>query len=109
MKTKKQSIMKIRNVIKMVLVVLALMLAPGKQAQAATVIPATTPEERAMQLEKRLNEIKAIDPKTLSRGEKRALRGEVKAIKKEMKTISGGVYLSVGALILIVLLLILLL
>jgi hypothetical protein len=36
------------------------------------------------------------------------LRGEVKQIKKEMKALSGGVYISIGALILIALLLILL-
>ena len=41
--------------------------------------------------------------------EKKGLWKEVKGIKKEMKEISGGVYLSVGAIIIIILLLILLL
>jgi hypothetical protein len=65
--------------------------------------------ERIHQLESRLNEIKAMDTRQMTRAERRELRAEVKTIKKEMDGISGGVYLSVGALILIALLLILLL
>lgn len=57
----------------------------------------------------RLDEIKAMDKSTLNKSEKRQLRKEVREIKKEMNGISGGVYLSVGAIIVIVLLLILLL
>lgn len=74
--------------------------------------PATTPETpetRAVHLQSRLEEIKAIDHQTLSRGERKALRREVREIKKELAAVGGGVYLSVGALILIILLLILLL
>ena len=63
----------------------------------------------AMQLKERLDEIRALDSRTLSVSEKRALRKEVKSIKKELAVKSGGIYLSVGAAILIALLLILLL
>ena len=75
-----------------------------------TVVPATNNPgvERAAYLEKRLEEIRDMDKSKLSRKEKKALRAEVKAIKKEAADISGGVYLSVGAIILIVLLIILL-
>lgn len=66
-------------------------------------------EARAAQLKNRLAEIKALDRSQLSAKEKKALRMEVKGIKKELSTMAGGVYLSVGAVILIVLLLILLL
>jgi hypothetical protein len=59
-------------------------------------------------LENRLSEIKAVDKSKLSKEEKKALRGEVKQIKKEMKAVSGGVYISVGAILLIALLIILL-
>jgi hypothetical protein len=45
----------------------------------------------------------------MTRLEKKSLRNEVKDIKKEMKVMSGGVYLSVGAIIIVILLLILLL
>ena len=71
-------------------------------------IPAT-PESRIVQLQNRLEEIKTIDKKTLSWDNKKELRREVREIKKELAAISGGVYLSVGAIILIALLLILLL
>lgn len=65
---------------------------------------------RVAELETRLNEIKALDIKSMSRSERRVLRREVKAIEKEMKTMSsGGVYISVGGLIIIILLLIILL
>jgi len=71
-------------------------------------------EVAAMEL--RLNEIKAMDTKALSSSEKKELRKEVRGIKSELKVNSesaavnsGGVYVSVGAAILIVLLLILLL
>ncbi|MCZ8217554.1 MAG: hypothetical protein O9262_15020 [Cyclobacteriaceae bacterium] len=58
-------------------------------------------------LENRLIEIKAMDISKLNRQEKRTLRKEVKAIEKQMD--NGGVYVSVGAIIIIVLLLILIL
>lgn len=60
-------------------------------------------------LENRLNEIKAMDHKSLTKSERKALKKEVREIKRQVNAISGGVYISVGALILIVLLLILLL
>ena len=66
-------------------------------------------EAKATQLQHRLEEIKSIDKKELSREERKALRHEVKEIKKELAAISGGVYLSIGAILLIALLLILLL
>lgn len=57
----------------------------------------------------RLAEIKKIDKSEMSRAERKELRKEVRSIKSELKAKSGGVYLSVGAIIIIVLLLILLL
>lgn len=65
--------------------------------------------ERVNQLMHRLNEIKDMDKSKLTREEKKALRKEVKNTKKELKAIGGSIYISVGALILIALLLILLL
>jgi len=56
----------------------------------------------------RLNEIKEMDMSAMSSFEKNELRKEVRAIEKEQRP-SGGIYISVGAAILIVLLLILLL
>ena len=56
----------------------------------------------------RLNEIKEMDMSAMSSSEKNELRKEVRAIEKEQRP-SGGVYISVGGVILIILLLILLL
>jgi hypothetical protein len=68
-------------------------------------------EAQAMIL--RLEEIKAMDLTEKTKSEKKELRAEVKMIKSDLKAenlnSSGGVYISVGAAILIVLLLILLL
>lgn len=71
--------------------------------------PATTETTRGQQLLQRLGEIKGMDKSDMTRLEKKALRKEVRDINKEMKAISGGVYLSVGAIIIVILLLILLL
>jgi len=64
---------------------------------------------RAQHLVQRLEDIRGLNKSEMTRLEKKNLRKEVKEIKKEMKVISGGVYLSVGAIIIIILLLILLL
>ena len=64
---------------------------------------------RAQVLTQRLEEIRGMNKSEMTRLEKKSLRNEVKDIKKEMKVMSGGVYLSVGAIIIVILLLILLL
>jgi hypothetical protein len=63
----------------------------------------------AQRLINRLEEIKSMDIKNLSRKERKELRREVKSIQKVQSTGNGGVYLSVGAIIIIILLLILIL
>ena len=85
-------------------------------ASTATATPGTHPgngaenvEARIKFLTERLDEIKTLDKSQLSRIERKNLRKEVREIKKELAVASGGVYLSVGALVLIGLLLILLL
>ena len=55
----------------------------------------------------RLEEINEMDKSDLTRSEKRELRNEVREIDKALS--GGGVYLSVGALILVIVLLVLLL
>lgn len=79
----------------------------------------TTPENKAVSanstsaeaqiLSNRLNEIKAMDVSSMTRKQKRELKHEVKAINHKMSVNGGGVYISVGAAILIILLLIILL
>lgn len=90
------------------LLLMLALVSPAVSAMPAATTPAEADAARATVLKNRLEEIKAMDVSNLSRSEKKALRKEVRAIKKEMADISGGVYLSVGAIILIVLLIILL-
>lgn len=58
-------------------------------------------------LEIRLNEIYVMDKSDLKFAEKRELRREVRSIKTQMSELGGGIYISVGALLIIILLLIL--
>jgi len=60
----------------------------------------------AQRLINRLEEIKAMDKTNMPRNQKRALRAEVKATQKKLKDSGGGIYLSAGAVILIIVLLI---
>ena len=57
----------------------------------------------------RLDEIKTMDKSKLNTIQKKELRKEIKTIKAELRTTNNGIYLSVGAIIIIVLLLILIL
>ncbi|RAW02704.1 hypothetical protein [Pseudochryseolinea flava] len=104
--------MKTHNIVKfMIVAILLTTFNPSFAVDTKPVVPATpteTPAEQVARLEHRLEEIKSMDHKSLSAAEKRALRKEVRAIKKEMAQISGGVYISVGALLLIILLILLL-
>jgi len=70
--------------------------------------PAESAEAKA--LLKRIDEIDKMDKSNLKSSEKRALRKEVRSIKKQLEAMDGGyIYLSVGAALLIVLLIIILL
>lgn len=73
-----------------------------------TLTSAITPT-KAEVLVARLNEIKATDKTNLTAADRQALKAETKAIKNELRVNNGGVYLSTGAIILIVILLIILL
>ncbi len=67
------------------------------------------PAPDAQKLINRLEEIKSMDVKNMSRKQRKELRHEVRSIQKVQSTGNGGVYLSVGAIIIIILLLILIL
>lgn len=67
-------------------------------------------EEQLIYLEKmqaRVDEIKAMDFKSMSKEEVKAVKEELREMKKEAE--KKGIYLSVGAIIIIILLLILIL
>ena len=74
----------------------------------ATKPPETKESAEAKALMLRLDEIKAMDMSKLKSSEKKELRKEVRSIKRELKDIGGGVYISAGALIVILILLIIL-
>jgi hypothetical protein len=67
-----------------------------------------TPAELQVLID-RLEEIKELDRSLMTKDEKKELREEVRNTKEEIKRNSGGVFLSVGALLLIIILLIVLL
>ena len=64
---------------------------------------------RLAEMEERLEEIKAMDFKSMSKDEIKSVRSEMKEMKEEAKKAGNGVYLSVGAIIIILLILILVL
>jgi hypothetical protein len=80
---------------------------PVTKEAAKPPTPAETAEAKTLQL--RLDEINSMDKTDLKVAEKKNLRKEVRSINHKLKEISGGVYLSVGAVLLIALILIILL
>jgi hypothetical protein len=75
----------------------------------SSVVDPKPAESTAKALELRLNEINAMDKSKMKSAEKKNLRKEVKSINHKLREIGGGVYISAGALILILILLIVLL
>ncbi|QDH78419.1 hypothetical protein FKX85_04975 [Echinicola soli] len=84
----------------------AAMAAPEKKEKEKTEL---SPEEEARltEINDRVEEIKAMDFSEMSKDEIKDVREELRGMKKEAKTMGGGVYLSVGAIIIILLILIL--
>jgi hypothetical protein len=81
-----------------------------KPSSLVTTKPSEAEESaEAKTLVLRLNEIKAMDMSNMNPSEKKEMRKEVRSIKRELREVSGGVYLSVGVIILIVILLVVLL
>jgi hypothetical protein len=65
------------------------------------------PEEIQLLLD-RIDEIKSMDRSTLSREEKKELRKELREMKKEVRSNRSGIFISTGAIIIILLLIIIL-
>jgi len=106
--------MKLRNPVNFVLFLLLLTFVLPVQAAyvAASETPVHAPvvpeNGHEQQLLSRLENIKKMDRSEMTKLERKAIRKEVVSIRKELKKISGGIYLSVGAVIIIVLLILLL-
>jgi len=71
--------------------------------------PETAESAEAKTLLLRLDKINSMDMSKLKSSEKKNMRKEVRSINRELRDIGGGVYVSAGALILILILLIVLL
>ena len=87
---------------------------PHQSMAAKEAIPTSTPvpnpadAARVNAMVNRLNEIDALDKSKMSSSEKKVLRKEVRVIKREIQRSGGGVYISVGVLLLIIILLLIL-
>jgi len=79
----------------------------SKKVDPTTQVVSKTAEVKALEL--RLTQIDNLDKSALKASEKKALRKEVRSIKQQLKEMGGYVYVSVGAAVLIILLLIILL
>ena len=98
----------------MMIIVLSLSILPTISSAKTTEPTSITNETKEVPAEvkvmyNRLEEIKAMDKSDLSSSDKKSLRKEVRAIKSNLRSSGNGVYLSIGAIIIIVLLLIILL
>ncbi|MCH7414878.1 hypothetical protein MM213_15365 [Belliella sp. R4-6] len=65
-------------------------------------------QERLDEINLRVEEIKSLDFADMTKAERKEVRKELKEMKVEAKEMGNGVYLSVGAIIIILLILILL-
>jgi len=68
-------------------------------------VTASAEKAEVARLTDRLEEIKLMDKSVLTRQERKTLRQEVKAIEQELKTMGGGIYISAGLGVVILLLL----
>jgi hypothetical protein len=103
--------MKLKRILYPAFIVLVLMLFERNAIAAerpVNPVPSKEAEAEIKRLTNRLEEIKSMDLDNMPRGEKRVLKKEVKATKKKIADLGGGVYISAGALLVIIILLILL-
>ena len=78
-------------------------------APSSLIVSKTSEAIEAKTLLLRLNEINTMDKSNLTSTDKKSLRKEVREIRRHLRASSGGIYLSVGAIVIIILLLIILL
>jgi ribosomal protein S18 len=100
--------MSLKKLLKSAIVALSLTLAIPSISSAA-VSDSTADVATLNTLVTRVNEIQNMDKTNLSSTEKKELKKELKLMKHQADGLGRGVYLSVGALIIIILLLILIL
>lgn len=106
--------MKLTNFFKVAMVALCISIAAPYSSNAAnnsavsTKTP-ETPEAMISRITARVAEIEKMDKTNLTASEKRALKKELKAMHKDAAGLDNKVYISVGAIIIAILLLLLIL
>jgi hypothetical protein len=80
--------------------------AAEKTPLSKTNIPEDVPAEIRLMIN-RLEEIKELDRSDMNRSERKALREEVRTLKSAVKAAGYGIYISAGAVIVILLILLL--
>ncbi|MFH4966830.1 hypothetical protein V8G61_01385 [Gaetbulibacter sp. M240] len=95
------------------LLVLSLVMLPNSAMATETNPGPNTTEKTEIPVEvktmlDRIEEIKDMDKSDLSRAERKELRTEVRTIKRELRSSGNGLYISTGAIIIILLLIIIL-
>jgi hypothetical protein len=78
-------------------------------ATTTPVSAVSDPAQSQIVLASRLNEISTMDQSEMTRDQKKELRQEERSIKQSMSDGSGGIYISVVGLLLIILILVILL
>lgn len=97
----------------LMMIVLSLCIVPTQTRAAEKPITTATGNPKEIPAEvkvllNRLEEIKAMDKSELNSSEKKELRKEVRKINAELRSTGNGIYISVGAIIIILLLIIIL-
>ncbi len=93
----------------LLIAILPMQVNAGTEAVPVANSPKAPMSAEVQVLMNRLEQIKNMDLSTLNSIERKDLRKEVKVLKSEIKAASGGVYLSLGAIVLVLILLIILL
>ena len=101
-----------KTVVCLMAAVLSLTFAPNPLQAApkanSAVVTNNADAEKAMALRARIMEIKEMDKSQLTAPQKKVLKNEVRNIQQQLADIGGGVYISAGLLIVILILLIIL-
>jgi len=83
---------------------------PIRSKKEVAAMTTTEKDARVAAIIKRVEEIKSMDKSNLSRTERKELKKELRSLNKEARVFGrGGIYLSLGAILIIILLLILIL
>lgn len=100
-----------KNIMKSMVVLLVLISTPNYAMAGKDKDPLVKEEvsEKTHMLIQRVEEIKEMDKKSMTKDEKKTMKNELQSINKELKQQGNGTYISLGGVIIIVLLLIILL